>query len=220
MRSRMAQDLHNKWRTGRGNGALPNVAMKDGPVTTVRFFEALILRAWRKLGCRPQARSHCRGHCNEKLTERLDGDMQNQLAEFKLGRIVLHLLCSCQDKNFPWHWRGIVREISQGSLLVWPTSKCDATERCSENETETDSDGNRGGSRTENHSCLKTMKTEIPLIALLMLMCLHAPRTLGQLQRPLPGLTIGQSLRNAATVTHDRSAGNNAILAKLQSFSE
>jgi hypothetical protein len=37
--------------------------------------------------------------------------MQNQLAEFKLGRIVLHLLCSCQDKNFPWHWRGIVREF-------------------------------------------------------------------------------------------------------------
>jgi len=65
--------------------------------------------------------------------------MQNQLAEFKLGRIVLHLLCSCQDKNFPWHWRGIVREISQGALLVSPTSKCDATERCFENETETDS---------------------------------------------------------------------------------
>jgi len=75
--------------------------------------------------------------------------MQNQLAEFKLGRIVLHLLCSCQDKNFPWHWRGILREISQGALLVWPASKpaskCDATERCFANETETDSDGNRGG---------------------------------------------------------------------------
>ena len=71
--------------------------------------------------------------------------MQNQLAEFKLGRIVLHLLCSCQDKNFPWHWRGILREISQGALLISPTSKCDATERCFANETETDSDGNRGG---------------------------------------------------------------------------
>ena len=95
----------------------------------------------------PQARSH--RHCNEKLTERIEGDMQNQLAEFKLGRIVLHLLCSCQDKNFPWHWRGILREISQGALLVWPASKpaskCDATERCFANETETDSDGNRGG---------------------------------------------------------------------------
>ena len=68
--------------------------------------------------------------------------MQNQLAEFKLGRIVLHLLCSCQDKNFPWHWRGIVREISQGALFVSPTSKpaskCDATESCFENEPETE----------------------------------------------------------------------------------
>jgi len=133
--------------------------------------------------------------------------MQNQLAEFKLGRIVLHLLCSCQDKNFPWHWRGIVREISQGALLVSPTSKCDATERCFENETETDSHGNRGGSRTENHSCLKTMKTKILLIAVVLLVCLHAPQTLGQLGRPLAGSSIGQSLRNAATVTYDQSAG-------------
>jgi hypothetical protein len=62
--------------------------------------------------------------------------MQNQLAEFKLGRIVLHLLCACQDKNLPWHWRGILREISQGALLASPTSKCDATERCFENETD------------------------------------------------------------------------------------
>jgi len=36
----MAQDLQNKWRTRNRNGALPNVAMKDGPVNTVRFFEA------------------------------------------------------------------------------------------------------------------------------------------------------------------------------------
>jgi hypothetical protein len=66
--------------------------------------------------------------------------MQNQLAEFKLGRIVLHLLCYCQDRNFLWHWRGIVREISQGALLISPTSptsKCDATS-CFENETEID----------------------------------------------------------------------------------
>jgi hypothetical protein len=79
-------------------------------------------------------------------------DMQNQLAEFKLGRIVLHLLCCCQDRNFLWHWRGILRELSQGALLISPTSKCDATERCFENETETDSDGNRGGSRIEPFS--------------------------------------------------------------------
>ena len=79
-------------------------------------------------------------------------DMQNQLAEFKLGRIVLHLLCCCQDRNFLWHWRGILRELSQGALFVSPTSKYDATESCFENETETDSDGNRGGSRTEPFS--------------------------------------------------------------------
>ena len=74
-----------------------------------------------------QARGHGSGHCNEKINERIEGDMQNHLAEFKLGRIVLHLLCSCQDKNFPWHWRGILREISQGALLVSPSLKvrCD-----------------------------------------------------------------------------------------------
>ena len=61
--------------------------------------------------------------------------MQNQLAEFKLGRVALHLLCFCQDKNFAWHWRGIVREISQGALFVSPASKCDATERCFDNSS-------------------------------------------------------------------------------------
>ena len=90
-------------------------------------------RAWRRTSITNGARAKETAHyCNEKLTERIESDMQNQLAEFKLGRIVLHLLCSCQDKNFSWHWRGIVREISQGALLVWPASKpalkCDATE--------------------------------------------------------------------------------------------
>jgi hypothetical protein len=61
--------------------------------------------------------------------------MQNQLAEFKLGRVAFHLLCFCQDKNFAWHWRGIVREISQGALFVSPASKCDATERCFDNSS-------------------------------------------------------------------------------------
>jgi len=64
--------------------------------------------------------------------------MQNQLAEFKLGRIVLHLLCFYRDKNFAWHWRGILREFSKGALFVSPASKCDATESCFENETEID----------------------------------------------------------------------------------
>jgi hypothetical protein len=96
-----------------------------------------------------QPRSHGSGHCNEKINERIEADMQNQLAEFKLGRIVLHLLCACRGQNFPWHWRGILREISQGALLVSPASKCDATEGCFANETETDGHGNHGGSRTE-----------------------------------------------------------------------
>jgi hypothetical protein len=50
-------------------------------------------------------------------------------AEFKLGRIVLHLLCFYRDKDFAGHWRGIVRELSQGAMSVSPASKCDATER-------------------------------------------------------------------------------------------
>ena len=145
----MAQDLHNKWRTRNRNGALPNVAMKVGPYRTI-FRSVRLYERSGSSAAGPQARSH--RHCNEKLTERIEGNVQNQLAEFKLGRIVPHLLCSCQDKNFPWHWRGILRELSQGALLISPTSKCDATERCFENETETDSDGHRGGSRTEPFS--------------------------------------------------------------------
>ena len=34
------RNLQKKWRTCKANGALPNVAMKDAPVNTVRFFEA------------------------------------------------------------------------------------------------------------------------------------------------------------------------------------
>ena len=70
-----------------------------------------------------------RGHSIEKINQTNWPDMQNQLAEFKLGRIVLHLLCCCQDRHFLWHWRGILREVSKGALLVLPASKCDATER-------------------------------------------------------------------------------------------
>jgi hypothetical protein len=80
-------------------------------------------------------------------------DMQNQLAEFKLGRIVLHLLCCCQDRNFLWHWRGIVRELSQGAVLVSPASKCDATERCFDNT---------GG------ASMKRLATTLGLIALVI----------------------------------------------------
>ena len=69
----------------------------------------------------------------QKVNERIERHMQNRLAEFKLGRIVLHLLCCRQDRNFLWHWRGILRELSQGALLVLPASKCDATERRFEN---------------------------------------------------------------------------------------
>ena len=37
--------------------------------------------------------------------------MQNQLAEFGFGRVLLHVPCACQDHEFQWHWRGIRREI-------------------------------------------------------------------------------------------------------------
>ena len=81
------------------------------------------------------AHSQRKRRITERGNERIEGYMQNQLAESKLGRVALHLLCFCQDKNFPWHWRGIVREISQRALSVSPTSKRDATESCFENET-------------------------------------------------------------------------------------
>ena len=91
--------------------------MKDGPANTDDFWKRSIVTSAAETRLPgPQARSHC----NEKIYERIEGYMQNQLAEFKLGRIALHLLCSCQDKNFPWHWRGIVRELSQGAMLVSP----------------------------------------------------------------------------------------------------
>jgi hypothetical protein len=37
--------------------------------------------------------------------------MQNELAEFGFGRIVLHLVCAWRDHKLRWHWRGILREI-------------------------------------------------------------------------------------------------------------
>jgi hypothetical protein len=51
------------------------------------------------------------------------------------------------------------------------------------------------------------MKTKIRLITVLLLVSLHAPQTFGQLQPPLAGSTLGQSLRNAATLTLNQSAG-------------
>jgi len=66
--------------------------------------------------------------------------------------------------------------------------------------------GAMGGSRTENHTCLKTMKTKIRLIAVVLCVSLHVPQTFAQLQPPLAGSTPGQSLRNAATLTLSQSA--------------
>lgn len=37
--------------------------------------------------------------------------MQNQRAEFTLGRIAVRLVCACLDHKLRWHWRGILREI-------------------------------------------------------------------------------------------------------------
>ena len=118
------------WRTPKGNGALPNVRMKDVPVKTV-------------------------------ISSR-----HSIFAEFNLGRIALHLLCAGQDKNFPWHWRGILRGISQGALLVSPASKRGAAEKWFDNSS------------------------------------------------------LGESLRNAATVRRHRSAGNNAILGRRRPLTD
>ena len=46
------------------------------------------------------------------------------------------------------------------------------------------------------------MKTKIPVLMLLLLVCLHAPKTTGQ--PPLAGSTVGGSLRNAATATYSQ----------------
>jgi hypothetical protein len=37
--------------------------------------------------------------------------MQAQLAQFSLGRAVLHVVCACRDHKYYWHWLGIRREI-------------------------------------------------------------------------------------------------------------
>jgi len=50
------------------------------------------------------------------------------------------------------------------------------------------------------------MKMRIPLITVVLLVSLHAPQTFGQLQPPLVGSTLGQSLRNAAALTYNESA--------------
>jgi len=59
----------------------------------------------------------------------------------------------------------------------------------------------------ENERKVSTMKTKIGLIAIVLFVSLHAPQTFAQLQRPLAGSTLGQSLRNAATLTLNQSAG-------------
>ena len=50
------------------------------------------------------------------------------------------------------------------------------------------------------------MKTKILLIAIVLLVSLHAPQTFGQLQPALAGSTPAQSLRNAATLTLSQSS--------------
>ena len=49
------------------------------------------------------------------MNQKIEDHMQHQLAEFSLGRIVLHLVCACRDHNFRWHWHGILREILTGA---------------------------------------------------------------------------------------------------------
>jgi hypothetical protein len=37
--------------------------------------------------------------------------MQAHIAQFSVGRILLHVVCACRDHKYQWHWRGIQREI-------------------------------------------------------------------------------------------------------------
>jgi len=36
--------------------------------------------------------------------------MPAYIAEFRFGRVLLHLFCACRDHQIKWHWRGIRRE--------------------------------------------------------------------------------------------------------------
>ena len=38
--------------------------------------------------------------------------MVNALAQFKVGRIALHLACLARKTNWTWHMRGMWREIA------------------------------------------------------------------------------------------------------------
>lgn len=38
-------------------------------------------------------------------------DCLSNLAGFRLGRIVLHLLCCVRTGHLLWHWRGVLREL-------------------------------------------------------------------------------------------------------------
>jgi hypothetical protein len=38
--------------------------------------------------------------------------MQTMLVEYRIGRVVLHLVCALRDHHLRWHWHGIRREFS------------------------------------------------------------------------------------------------------------
>jgi hypothetical protein len=40
--------------------------------------------------------------------------MKMKLAQFSLGRVVLHTICLLRDRKFHWHWDGICREFQYG----------------------------------------------------------------------------------------------------------
>jgi hypothetical protein len=39
--------------------------------------------------------------------------MNTKLAEFKIGRVVLHLGCLLRDGKVRWHWAGVRREFGR-----------------------------------------------------------------------------------------------------------
>ncbi len=38
--------------------------------------------------------------------------MSANLANNRIGRMLMHTLCVFKDRQWQWHWRGIVRELT------------------------------------------------------------------------------------------------------------
>jgi hypothetical protein len=43
--------------------------------------------------------------------------LQTYLAQFRFGRVLLHLGAACRDRKYRWHWRGIWRELAKRPVV-------------------------------------------------------------------------------------------------------